>query len=115
MNAYASAFYVRLSTFSALVGTMQSCENDTPVVMIPVGQMNSCLCMKKQPLKEGTAIFKQCIVHENTLFSIITNQSLAVIASEAKQSAIQNSTKNLTTTKSTNLNATTGKSYREPL
>ena len=24
MNAYASAFYVRLSTFSALVGTMQS-------------------------------------------------------------------------------------------
>ena len=38
-----------------------------------------------------------------------------VIASEAKQSAIQNSTKNLTTTKSTNLNATTGKSYREPL
>ena len=32
-----------------------------------------------------------------------------------KFNVIQNSTKNLTTTKSTNLNATTGKSYREPL
>lgn len=32
-----------------------------------------------------------------------------------KFNVIQNSTKNLTTTKSTSLNATTGKSYREPL
>ena len=46
---------------------------------------------------------------------LLNSKKFNVIASEAKQSAIQNSTKNLTTTKSTNLNATTGKSYREPL
>ena len=46
---------------------------------------------------------------------LLNSKKFNVIASEAKQSAIQNSTKNLTTTKSTNLNATTGKSYRESL
>ena len=46
---------------------------------------------------------------------LLNSKKFNVIASEAKQSAIQNSTKNLTTTKSTNLNATTEKSYREPL
>ena len=46
---------------------------------------------------------------------LLNSKKFNVIASEAKQSAIQYSTKNLTTTKSTNLNATTGKSYREPL
>lgn len=46
---------------------------------------------------------------------LLNSKKFSVIASEAKQSAIQYSTKNLTTTKSTNLNATTGKSYREPL
>ena len=46
---------------------------------------------------------------------LLNSKKFNVIASEVKQSAIQNSTKNLTTTKSTNLNATTGKSYREPL
>ncbi|MFT3919191.1 hypothetical protein [Cloacibacterium sp.] len=45
---------------------------------------------------------------------LLNSKKFNVIASEAKQSAIQNSTKNLTTTKS-NLNATTEKSYREPL
>ena len=46
---------------------------------------------------------------------LLNSKKFNVIASEAKQSAIQNSTKNLTTTKNTNLNATTEKSYREPL
>ena len=46
---------------------------------------------------------------------LLNSKKFSVIASEAKQSAIQNSTKNVTPTKSTNLNATTGKSYREPL
>ena len=46
---------------------------------------------------------------------LLNSKKFNVIASEAKQSAIQNSTKNLTTTKSTSLNATTEKSYREPL
>ena len=46
---------------------------------------------------------------------LLNSKKFNVIASEAKQSAIQYSTKNLTTTKSTNLNATTGKSYRESL
>ncbi len=46
---------------------------------------------------------------------LLNSKKFNVIASEAKQSAIQNSTKNVTPTKSTNLNATTGKSYREPL
>ena len=46
---------------------------------------------------------------------LLNSKKFNVIASEAKQSVIQNSTKNLTTTKNTNLNATTEKSYREPL
>jgi 4-alpha-glucanotransferase len=40
---------------------------------------------------------------------LLNSKKFNVIASEAKQSVIQNSTKNLTTTKSTNLNATTEK------
>jgi hypothetical protein len=46
---------------------------------------------------------------------LLNSKKFNVIASEAKQSVIQSTAKNLTTTKNTNLNATTGKSYREPL